>query len=223
MTRIAGVASAVALAAAGLAVAGCGSATVAELPPAAGPARAPALTATPAGRVVAAGRAAAPRPAATAVASGRALAVLSARERVLELVDPRTRATIARAAAGVGPTHVVAVSDRLYVTDTRGGALLVFATRPELALVRRVYLPGGPYAIAHDPVRHRLWVTLTARNEVVSLPANGRPRPLVRLPTVRGPRRVAVDPARGALAVSGQDAGVLQLIDARRAYPSGEG
>jgi DNA-binding beta-propeller fold protein YncE len=149
--------------------------------------------------------------------SGRALAVVSVRERVLELYDPRTLKRTARVAAGVGPTHVVAVSDRLYVADTQGGALLVFATRPKLALVRRVFLPGGPYGMALDPVRHRLWVTLTARNEVVSLPANGRPRPLVHLPTVRQPDSVAVDPVLGTVAVTGRDAGVLQLIDVRGA------
>lgn len=214
--------------AAAAAVAGCGSETVHELPPAAEPARAPALTAAPAGRVVAVGSApAALRAAATgrpsSTVSGRALAILAARDRTLTLVDPRTGARIARVAAGVGPTHVVAVSDRLYVADTQGGALLVFATRPKLALVRRVYLPGGPYGMAVDPVRHRLWVTLTARNEVVSLPADGRPRPLVRLPTVRQPDSVAVDPALGTLAVTGRDAGVLQLVDARRAYPADEG
>ena len=115
------------------------------------------------------------------------------------------------------------MADRLYVADTQGGALLVFATRPKLALVRRVFLPGGPYGLALDPVRHRLWVTLTARNEVVSLPANGRPRPLVRLPTVRQPDTVAVDPALGTVAVTGRDAGVLQLIGAADAYPADEG
>jgi DNA-binding beta-propeller fold protein YncE len=173
----------------------------------------------PAGRVVAVATAPAglrdARP--SAVAVGGARAVLSGRERVLALVDPRTRKRLAQAAAGVGPARVAAVGDRLYVTDTAGGALLVFATRPRLALVRRVFLPGGPYAIAVDPVRHRLWVTLTARNEVVSLPANGRPRVVARRPTVRQPVGVAVDPARGTLAVGGRDAGVLQLIDVRRA------
>jgi hypothetical protein len=82
----------------------------------------------------------------------------------------------------VGPTHLVAAGDRIYVTDTRGGALLVFVTRPRLELVRRVYLPGGPSAIVHDPIRHRLWVTLAARHEVVGLAATGRPHPLVRRP-----------------------------------------
>jgi DNA-binding beta-propeller fold protein YncE len=204
-------------------VAGCGSETVHELPLAAEPARAPALTVPPAGRVVASGRAPASLTADT-TASTSAVALhdpdrlvrVDGRARVLELYDPRTLKRVARAPAGVGPTHVVAVSDRLYVADTQGGALLVFATRPKLALVRRVYLPGGPYGMAVDPVRHRLWVTLTARNEVVSLPANGRPRPLVYLPTVRQPDSVALDPELGTLAVTGRDAGALQLVDIRR-------
>jgi hypothetical protein len=202
------------------AISGCGSATVDELPPAAGPARAPALTAPPAGRTVAVGQVPAGltfAPPARALVDGR-LAVLAPRARTLELVDRRTHERLARVAAGVGPTHVLAVADRLYVTDTQGGALLVFATRPKLVLTRRVFLPGAPYAIAVDPVRHRLWVTLTARNELVSLPANGRPRPLVRLATIRQPDRVAVDSARGTVAVTGRDAGVLQLIGAREAY-----
>jgi DNA-binding beta-propeller fold protein YncE len=114
------------------------------------------------------------------------------------------------------------VADRLYVTDTQGGALLVFATRPKLTLTRRVFLPGAPYGIAVDLVRHRLWVTITARNEVVSLPANGRPRPLVRLPTIRQPDRVAVDSATGRVAVTGRTGGVVQLIGAREAYDEDE-
>jgi DNA-binding beta-propeller fold protein YncE len=207
------------------ALAGCGSQTVAELPPAAGPARAPALTATPAGRTVhvdnaPAGLVFAPP---TRTLLDDHVAVLAPRARTLELQDPQSRERLGAAVpAGVGPTHVVAVADRLYVADTQGGALLVFATRPKLVLTRRVFLPGGPYAIAVDAVRHRLWVTLTGRNEVVSLPANGRPRPLVRLPTVRQPDRVAVDSATGTVAVTGRDAGVLQLIGARQAYDEHE-
>lgn len=144
---------------------GCGSEAVSELPPAAGP---PA------------------RPVSVDAPGGPAVAVLAGRTRVLELRAPRTRKLLARAPAGVGPTHVAAVADRLYVTDTRGGALLVFTTRPKLALVRRVFLPGGPAGIRVDAARHRLWVTLTARREVVELAATGRPHPLLRLPTGDG-------------------------------------
>ncbi len=206
------------------AISGCGSQTIAELPPAAGPARAPAPAVTPAGRTVAAKQAPASlafAPPTRALVDGR-LAVLEPRARTVALVDPQTRKQLQRAPAGVGPTHVLAVADRLYVTDTQGGALLVFATRPELVLTRRVFLPGAPYGIAVDRVRHRLWVTLTARNQVVSLPANGRPRPLVRLATIRQPNRVAVDSATGTVAVAGRDATVLQLIGAREAYDEDE-
>lgn len=194
------------------ALAGCGSAETHELPPAAGPANAPKLSAKPAGRTVPP----------TKVPPSLALDIPPTRATVAgrpAILDPRARTLTLgreRVAAGVGPTHVLAVAHRLYVTDTQGGALLVFATRPKLALTRRVFLPGGPYAIALDATRHRLWVTLTARNEVVSLPANGRPRPLVRLPTVRQPDGIAV--SSSTVAVAGRGPNVVQLIGAREAY-----
>jgi DNA-binding beta-propeller fold protein YncE len=155
------------------------------------------------------------------VDADRALAVVSVRERVLELYDPHTLKRIARAPAGVGPTHVVSEADRLYVADTQGGALLVFQTRPKLTLTRRVDLPGSPYGIAIDPIRHRLWITLTARNELVALSAHGHARVTLRLPAVRQPDAVAVDSALGIVAVAGRSAGVLQLIGGEQAYPEG--
>jgi hypothetical protein len=92
-----------------------------------------------------------------------------------------------------------------------------------LTLTRRGALPGAPYGLTVDPVRHRLWVTLTARNELVSLPADGRPRPVLRLPTVRQPDTVAVDSLLGTVAVGGGADGVLQLIGERQAYPRDRG
>ena len=150
-----------------------------------------------------------------AVADGRQVAVVSVRERVVELYDAASRRRLARVPAGVGPTHVVSEPrfDRLYVTDTSAGALLVFDTRPELELVRRVYLPGSPYGIALDAQRHRLWVTLTGSNEVVELPAHGRPHVLRRFPTARQPDTVAVDEETGRVFVTGRHAGVVQLLD----------
>ena len=201
---------------AALALAGCGSAGVAELPPPAGPREAPLMAAAPEGRLVA--RAAAP----AAVAAGLAAqatsvavergrrAVVRPRERVVELTDGRGGREVAT--AGVGPTRAAADDRWLWVTDTQGDALLVFRTRPKLELVRRVYLPGGPYAIAFDSERLRLWVTLTATNELVELPAHGRPRELERFATVRGPEGVAVDPASGGIYVAGAEE-ELQLLD----------
>ena len=145
---------------------------------------------------------------------GTRVAVVAVRERVLELFDARTLRRVGRASAGVGPTH--AVSDGgtlLFVVDTDGDGLLLFRTRPRLELVRRVALPGAPYGIAIDRVRRRLWVTLTARNRLVEVTANGRPRPLRELPTVRQPDTVAVDERTGRVFVTGRVAGTLQLVD----------
>lgn len=146
-------------------------------------------------------------------AAGDLVAVVSVRERVLELYDARTLRRVARAPAGIGPTHVAAVGTWVYVVDTDGGALLVFTTVPDLELVRRYPLPGSPYGIALDPVRRRLWVTLTGRNELVELPAHGRPHALRRFATVRQPDSVAIDPSTGRVFVTGRVDGVVQALD----------
>jgi len=153
----------------------------------------------------------------------RRLAVVSLETRALELYDPRTLRRLAHLPAGAGPTNVVAEGDRLYVADTRGDAVLVFGTDGRLTRVGRIALPGGaPYGLALDPVRRRLWVTLTARNEVVALPTDGSRAPAVHLPTVQQPDAVAVDSALGTVAVAGRAAGVVELIDRRHAYPPDE-
>jgi DNA-binding beta-propeller fold protein YncE len=151
----------------------------------------------------------------TTVDGGRLIAVVSVRERVLELYDARTLRRVARESAGVGPTHVACQADGgwCWVLDTQGDALLVFRVDGDrLELTRRLFLPGGPYGIAVDPGRLRLWVTLPARNEVVELPAHGRPHVVARHPTVRQPDSVAVDTSTGQAAVTGRTDGVLQLV-----------
>jgi DNA-binding beta-propeller fold protein YncE len=75
-----------------------------------------------------------------------------------------------------------------------------------------VYLPGGPYGIAFDRPRGRLWVTLPGRNELVGLPAHGRPHVVARHATVRQPDSVAVDAATGQVVVTGRTDGLLQLV-----------
>jgi hypothetical protein len=125
---------------------------------------------------------------------------------VLDLVDARTGRRLARTGAGIGPAQIVAHRGRLFVTDTEGDALLVFVLRPELELVRRVFLPGAPYAIAVDHAREQLWITLSARNEVVQAPAHALPFPSRRRPAVRRPDAVAVDPGTGRVLVGGSSA-----------------
>lgn len=148
-----------------------------------------------------------------AAEDGRRLAVVSVRDRVVELFDARTLERRGRADAGVGPTHVVSDGKQtLYVTDTAGDALLVFRTEPELRLVRRLAMPTSPYGLALDRRRRRLYVTLTGTNRLVKLSTSG-PRTVANLPTVQQPDTVAVDERTGRAFVTGRVDGVLQLLD----------
>jgi hypothetical protein len=184
-----------------LALAGCGSLDAAHLPPPAGPAPSPPLAVAPAGRVVAGGAALLARDRLRCALPGGRVAVLRPRARVLELRDAAGR-RLGAAGAGVGPTAVAAGGRWLYVTDATGGALLVFGLRPRLELVHRVYLPGGPYALAAD--RDRLWVTLTGRNELAELNVRRLPFVLARLPTIRAPLAVQAAPGSVSVAAPGR-------------------
>jgi len=202
-----------------LALAGCGSESVHELPPAAGPPRSPQATRPADGTVLRVGREPEgvfthPGRVATLYA-GRVVVVVMARERRLELRSVRRARRLDSAPVGVGPTHVACL-DRgpCFVVDTQGQALLVVKLHP-LRVARRVALAGEPYGIALDPVRRRLWVTLPGRNTVVELPAHGRPHVLGQFATVRQPDAVAVDPRTGVVAIIGRADGVLQLLRPR--------
>jgi DNA-binding beta-propeller fold protein YncE len=167
------------------------------------------VTAPIAGRLLAAGGGGVPAPAdgrRVALAGGRLLVAVDGRARTLVVRDARTGARRASAPAGVGPTHVAcATATRCYVVDTRGDGLLVFAVGPggrSLRLTRRVFLPGGPFGLAIDPERHRLWVTTPATNRLALLPAHGRPHVLAWFATLRQPDAVSVDAAGGAAIVT---------------------
>jgi DNA-binding beta-propeller fold protein YncE len=143
-----------------------------------------------------------------------ALAVISVRAYTVALVGARDLRERGSQNAGYGPTHVVADDERrLYVTDTRGDALVVFETAPRLRFVGRVALPGSPYGLAIDPERDRVLVTLTARNELVELSTGAEPRERRRTPTVRQPNTVAVDERTGRVAIASRTDGTLQLLD----------
>jgi DNA-binding beta-propeller fold protein YncE len=140
--------------------------------------------------------------------------MVDVRDNALSLYDTTRRARVGRVPAGDGPTHVVADRrGRLLVADTRGDQLLTFTT-PDLRRVEKTTLPGTPYGLAYDPARDRLWVTLTARNQLVGFTlGDGPPREFARLPTVRQPNTVAVDPGTGRVYVTSRTDGTLQLID----------
>jgi DNA-binding beta-propeller fold protein YncE len=171
------------------------------------------LSAVRGSRVVAAARVATQPGGVAALKGGAQVAVVSVRERRLELYDTRTLRRIGRAPAGIGPTHVACL-DRgpCYVADTRGNALLVYSVGAGIEPTRRYALPGGPYGIALDRARRRLFVTLPARNELVELVAHGRPHVVRRWPTVRQPDSVAVDERTGDVFVTGRVDGVLERV-----------
>jgi DNA-binding beta-propeller fold protein YncE len=150
------------------------------------------------------------------------LAVVDTRRDTVALYDPRTLRRAAVAPAGAGPTNVVAFGDLLFVADTRGNAVLTYTTRPKLRQTDRLALPGAaPYALAVDPVRRRLLVTLTARNQLATVDLTRQPNTVTTRPTVRQPDAVAIDSANGTVAVAGHADGTLQLItvELRRAGP----
>ena len=91
----------------------------------------------------------------------------------------------------------------------------MFETSGRLRIRRRYPLPGAPYGAASDLRNGRLWVTLTARNQLVELATSARPHRLNVYPSVRQPDAVAVEPGTGRVFVSGAD-GAVQLLDRRR-------
>ncbi len=142
---------------------------------------------------------------------GNIVGVIDAKGYTMSTYDAQSLTRTARVAAGKGPTHVVATDAQQFVaTDTRGNALLVYEASP-LKLIRRIALPGSPYGLTYDTGTNRLWVTLVARNQVVSVnPRTGAVDQ--RLPTVQQPNTGAVSATTGTVYVIGAAQGVVQAI-----------
>ncbi|WP_375486295.1 YncE family protein [uncultured Jatrophihabitans sp.] len=147
------------------------------------------------------------------VAAGDTVAVVDVGAFTVSTYDLATLTRRGRIDAGKGPTHGVLVRpNTVLVSDTRGDALLLDRLSP-LKQVGRLSLPGTPYGLAVDATTGTVWVTLTARNEVVGVRVVGdRMSVIARYPTVRQPNTVAVDPGSHRVWVTGTDAGVVQLI-----------
>lgn len=120
--------------------------------------------------------------------------------------------------AGLGATSIAAdEADRVLVTDTRGGQLLVFTVDP--LIERQAYpVPDSPYGVVGS--RSLVWVSQTASNSVVGYDlSTGIPVEKVRYPTVQQPDALAYDETTGTLyVVSGTGAGVqvIPQADGRR-------
>ena len=157
------------------------------------------------------------KPGGVAVTESGLVGVVGVQGLTLEVFASDSLESLGRVDAGEGPTHVKAgPENRFYVTDTRGDAVFVYGARPEPRQLDRVPLPGSPYGIAVDPRRDHLWVTLTARQQVVQFVLEGNAlREIARYPTVRQANTVAVDPASGRVFVTGKTDGQLQILDPR--------
>jgi DNA-binding beta-propeller fold protein YncE len=145
---------------------------------------------------------------------GSSMGLLDVRKNDLTIYDADTLAIVGSTPAGAGPTHLVADNHgRLIATDTRGDAVRVFTTEPrEVASVPQ---PGGPYGIAYDAVRDRLWVASSGTNEVIGYDmASDTPREVARIATVQNPYTLGVDATTGTLFIAGVTAGVVQIVDA---------
>jgi len=150
-------------------------------------------------------------------AAGGRVAAVDVRGNALFVYDGAGR-PLARLPAGAGPTHAVALTgDRVAVADTRGNAIEVFALSGTPRRLGRLSLAGTPYGMALAPDGTTLWVTLTARNQVVpvAIGSDGSARVAgAARPTVRQPNSVAVDGASTRLYVTGSTVdGVVEIID----------
>jgi DNA-binding beta-propeller fold protein YncE len=146
-------------------------------------------------------------------AVGTSMGLLDVRKNDLTIYDTDALTIVGSTPAGGGPTHLVADKHgRLIAADTRGDTVRVFSTQPrELASVAQ---PGGPYGIAYDPVRDRLWVASSGTNEAIGYDmAQPTPRAVARVATVQNPYTLGVDATSGRLFIAGVTAGVVQMVD----------
>ena len=142
---------------------------------------------------------------------------MGVRGRRIEAYAPEGR-SLGSAKCGVGPTHVRAGAGGLfYVADTHGPQVLVFEAKRTggIRQLDRVATGGGaPYGLAVDPVRRRLYVTLTGTNTLRSYRIEGGGLVADRTwPTVRQPNDVVVDQITGRVVVAGTANGELQFLD----------
>lgn len=146
---------------------------------------------------------------------GTSMGVLDVRKNDLTVYDAERLAIVGSAPAGAGPTHLVADRHgRMIAADTRGDAVRVFSPLPAPREVATVVQPGGPYGIAYDAARNRLWVASSGANEVVGYDmSEANPLEVQRFSTVQNPYTVGVDADTGRLFVAGVTAGVVQIIE----------
>lgn len=151
-----------------------------------------------------------------AAAVGKYAAVADVQGNGVWVYDGTSREQVAHEQIGTKLTHAVALSgDLAAFADTDGSAVLIERISPQVTDVARIESSGKPYGLAYDAERRRLFITLTATNQlqVVDVADPGKPRIAGVVPTVRQPNSVAVDSRSGAVLVTGSNPeGTLQII-----------
>lgn len=153
------------------------------------------------------------QPGGIAAVGNRYLALIAVSERVLTVYDAKTNERLGEIPAGSGPTHIESMDGDVFVADTEGDRLRRFRVAAEPEEVDSVPAAGTPYGIAIDPRRKRVWVTLTATNQLAGYRVDGpNMRRFVTYPTIRQPNSVTVDPGTGDVFVASRTEGQLERI-----------
>jgi YD repeat-containing protein len=169
------------------------------------------------GAVIASLPAGPPQPGGVA-AVGRYAAVADVRGNGVWVYDGSSRQQVEQKQVGTKLTHALGLSDDLVaLADTDGDAVLIERIDPQITEVGRADAPGKPYGLAYDAQRRRLYVTLTATNQlqVIDLSDAAKPKILGSVPTVQQPNSVAVDRPSGTVLITGSNpSGSLQIVTA---------
>ncbi|MBK8295093.1 MAG: hypothetical protein IPK93_10105 [Solirubrobacterales bacterium] len=153
------------------------------------------------------------QPGGIAAVQNRYLALIAVSERALQVYDARSNEALGRIPAGTGPTHIEAIGSDAFVADTEGDVIRRYRIGEEPVETGTVPAPGTPYGIAVDAKRKRVWVTLTATNQLAGYSVAGsKMERFASYPTVRQPNSVTVDPGSGDVFVASRTEGKLERI-----------
>jgi len=153
------------------------------------------------------------QPGGIAATGNRFVSVIAVSERVLTVYDARTNEELGETPAGTGPTHIESMDGDVFVADTEGDQLRRFTVSAEPEEVDSVPAAGTPYGIAVDPRRNRVWVTLTATNQLAGYRVDGSGmHRFATYPTIRQPNSVTVNPETGDVFIASRTEGQIERI-----------
>lgn len=156
-------------------------------------------------------------------AVGNRVAAVDVTANRLFVFDATTLELVADLPAGEGPSHVVPIGgDRVAVCDVRGNAVITYDLSGTPKELGRASVPGRAFWIEADAATGTIYTALANTNRIAELTvrADGSPRLVATVPTVRNPVSFDRDPVTGDLYVGGYADSQLQIIPAD-AFTSG--